>query len=292
MNNPLYRPPAEANSLILQIDKGCPYNACTFCGMYKGTRYQQRTLKEIDLILQREVSRPETIRRIFLADGDVMSRSYDELVSILELIKKSISNVTRINTYATGTSILDKQPEELKDLKKRKLHTLYMGLESGDENTLKHVRKGETAEAMVKAAGLAQTAGLRMSIIVLLGLGGADRSFEHAIHTAEVLNKMQPRLLSFLRVVPVPGTIFAEQIANKELELLSEYAVIKELKWIVERLDLRHTVFRANHSSNIVPLEARFSKDKVPLLKQLELLLNSDDFDKISPGPLPMVPAL
>ncbi|MFC1499191.1 radical SAM protein [Verrucomicrobiota bacterium] len=288
MNNPVFRPPSEADSLILQIDQGCPYNRCTFCAMYKDIAYKRRNIEEIRFILENEVGSSEHVKRIFLADGDAMKRPYEELCLILELIIQKIPGLTRINSYATGSSILDKTEKELQTLRSLKLHTLYIGLESGDEETLRNVKKRETAEEMVQAVCLAQSAGLRVSVIVLLGLAGSKRSHDHAINTAKVLNQMQPRLLSFLRLVPVTGTELKRQIDAGEMDQLSEYSVIEEMRNIAENLELKKTVFRADHSSNIVPLEARLPRDKTDLLHHLNSMLNSGNLDKTSPGTLPL----
>lgn len=286
MNHPLYRPPAEAGSLILQIDEGCPYNRCTFCSMYSGIRYKRRDMEEIRQILSAE--RGRRAKRIFLADGDVMRRPFGQLKEILDLLNETFPDVARINTYATGSGILAKSEDELKTLKSLKLHTLYMGLESGDEETLEKVCKGETAEQMTEAALRAQTAGLHMSIMVLLGLAGSGHSCEHAHGTATVLNRMQPRLLSFLRVVPVPGSVFSDQILSGEIDQLSERGVVEELKNIIADLELERTVLRANHSSNVVPVEARLPRDKEDLISQLDGLLSSNRLDAKGPGSMPM----
>jgi radical SAM superfamily enzyme YgiQ (UPF0313 family) len=254
--------------------------------MYSDIPYRRLDMDEIRQIVDAERGRPA--RRIFLADGDVMRRPFDQLREILELLNDAFPDVARINTYAAGSGILDKSEEELKVLKSLKLHTLYMGIESGDEATLELVCKGETAEQMVEAALRAQAAGLHMSIMVLLGLAGTARSAEHARNTALVLNRMQPRLLSFLRVVPVPGSGFEEQIASGEIAQLSERGVVEELREIIVGLELKKTVLRANHSSNVVPVEARMPRDKAMLIEQLGGLVSSGKLDGDSPGSMSM----
>ncbi|NQT91273.1 MAG: radical SAM protein [Lentisphaerae bacterium] len=204
MNRPLFRPPAEAWSLILQVDRGCPHNRCTFCGMYRGLKHRRLAVDEVRRLIQRE-SRPDT-QRVFLADGDVMRRPFEELRDILLALNELCPGLARVSLYANGSSIAAKTGEQLRTLRSLKLHTLYMGLESGDDDVLERCRKGETAARMVLAGVAAQEAGLRMSVMVLLGLGGAEGSDQHVERTADVLNDMQPRLLSALRVIPVPGT--------------------------------------------------------------------------------------
>lgn len=287
-NNPLFRPPAEANSLILQIDEGCPWNRCTFCGMYKSIQHRQRSLDDIASIIRTEADYDPDARRVFLADGDVMRRPFGELQAILEMLAESFPRLARVSLYANGTSILAKSEAELAALKACKLHTLYMGLETGDDVILQRCCKNETAADMVAAGQKAQSAGLRMSVMVLLGLGGTARSRAHAEHTADALSQMQPRLLSALRVIPVPGTRLHTETTKGAFEMLTEYETVQELRDLVALLHLSATVFRANHSSNIIPLEARFPQDKMRLLSELDHLLTSHTLDRKTPGHLPM----
>ena len=287
MNNPLFRPPAEAESLILQVDRGCPYNRCTFCGMYKGLRYHRRPIGEIRALAQRECSAYPHAQRVFLADGDVMRRPFDELQAILTMLNEHLPRLSRVSLYANGSSIAGKSEDQLCALRLLKLHTLYMGLESGDEDILQRCRKGETAAQMVDAGIAAQSAGLRMSVMILLGLGGSDHTAEHVTHTAAALNRMQPRLLSALRVIPVEGTELHADAVSGRFHQLTEYQVVRELRELIGRLELTGTVFRANHSSNVIPLEARFPRDRERLLAELDSLLASDRLDRLTPGPMP-----
>jgi radical SAM superfamily enzyme YgiQ (UPF0313 family) len=287
LNNPLFRPPAEADSLIVQVDRGCPHNRCTFCGMYRGTPYGQLSVEAVRGLVAAEARRDPEARRVFLADGDVMRRPSDQLEVILQTLNEFFPRLTRVSLYANGRSIAAKSGAELRALRALKLHTLYMGLESGDEAILRRCRKGETAEQMVRAGIDAQAAGLRMSVMVLLGLGGVEGSEDHAAHTAEALNRLQPRLLSALRVIPAPGTELHADVATGAFRPLTEWQAVRELREMMARLDLRSTVFRANHASNVVPLEGRLPRDRPRLLAHLDGRLNSADLDRESPGPTP-----
>ncbi len=287
MNNPLFRPPAEADSVILQIDEGCPWNRCTFCGMYKAIPFRKRSLDLIAFMIRQEAALNGDARRIFLADGDVMRRPFDELACILRLLAESFPRLARVSLYANGSSILTKSDAQLAMLRTLRLHTLYMGLESGDDTILQGCCKGETASAMVEAGRKAQAAGLRMSVMILLGLGGRERCQQHVAHTAEAINQMQPRLLSVLRVIPLPGTRLHTDTANGHFAMPTEYETVQELRALVEQLQVHGTVFRANHSSNIIPIEARLPQDKQTLLASLDNLIASGMLDRNSPGHLP-----
>ncbi len=281
---PLFRPPAEADSLIFQVAYGCPHNKCRFCGMYKGTRHvvrdEQSVLKEFEKVARR---RPQT-RRIFLADGDVMFLPFDNLKTMLVKLNEVFPQLTRVNVYANGSSIMNKTEAELKELRDLKLHTLYLGLESGDQRLLEMVHKDENAIGMVMAVDRAQSIGMTCSVMILLGLGGVHFSNIHANLTADILNQMQPRLLSALRFVEFPGVRMFEGYKT-----ISEYGAVQELRRIIARLDLHKTVFRANHSSNPVPLAGRFPKDKLRLMAELDELLNAGTLDTEGPGALPFV---
>ncbi len=276
----MFRPPGEADSLILQVDCGCPHNRCTFCAMYRGIPWQSRNLEAVARMVGELPVYERQAARIFLADGDVMQRPFEELRELLELLNREFPRLARVSMYANGRSIAAKTDAGLQVLRGLKLHTLYMGLESGDDDVLLACHKAETAEIMVDAALRAQAAGLRMSVMVLLGLGGRSGSQAHAERTAEILNRMQPRLLSALRVIPINGTPLYEQVECGRFSLLSEYEIVAELREMIRRLQLDKCVFRANHTSNIVPLEGRFPQDRQRLLDQLDRLLAAEVLDR------------
>ena len=279
---PLFRPPAEANSLIFQVAYGCPHNTCTFCGMYKGVQFMQRDIERVLKEFGKVAKQFPKTRRIFLADGDVMALPYDDLKMMLEKLNKVFPLLSRVNVYANGSSIMSKTEAELKDLRQLKLNTLYLGLESGDQRLLDMVHKGENAIGMVMAVERAQAIGFKCSVMILIGLGGSHFSDRHADKTAEILNQMQPRLLSALRYVEVPGLDM-----YKGYRTISEYGAVAELRRTIGGLGLNKTVFRANHSSNPVPLAGRFPQDKIRLMLELEELLKSGQLDKEGPGRLP-----
>lgn len=283
----LFRPPSEADSLIVRVADGCPHNACTFCGMYKGVSYRPHTPEEATRDINEAVRAWPDATRVFLADGDVMALPFGRLRAMLAHLGEGLPRLARVGVYANGRSILAKTPEQLAALHALKLHTLYMGLESGDAEILVRVRKSDRVEEMVAAVERAQTCGLRMSVMILIGLGGRARTHEHARATAEALNRMQPQFLAALRFVPVAGTPLAAEIRAGGFVPLSERGAVAEMREILAGLALEHTLFRANHVSNVVPLGGRLPRDRTRMLAELDALLASGALDPEGPGPMP-----
>ena len=279
---PLFRPPAEAESLIFQAAYGCPHNTCRFCGMYKTVKYQLRNEAELLDEIREAGKTYGGTRRIFLADGDVMALPFERLFRILDAVNAAFPRLARINFYANGSSILMKTPEQLRMMRERKVHTLYMGLESGSQRVLDCFGKTERADEMTAAVQTAQSLGFRLSVMILLGLGGKKLREEHIAGTVAVLNRMQPSLLSALRYIRIPGLILPPEYIP-----CPEYDVVEELRRIVAGLELKHTVFRANHTSNPLPLSGRFPADREKLLDQLDNELASDRLDRTGPGAEP-----
>ena len=280
---PLFRPPAEADSLIFQVAYGCPHNTCRFCGMYKTVKYRVRDRAEVLREFADAGKRYPNTQRIFLADGDVMAFAFAELREMLVELNRHFPSLSRVNIYANGSSIIAKTPDELRELRRLKLNTLYVGLESGDQEILNLVNKQETVKAMADGVTLAQACGLKCSVMILLGLGGRQYSLRHAVKTAEALNAMQPRLLSALRFIEIPGCSMYDGY-----QTATEYGAVEELKEIISRLELHKTVFRANHTSNPVPLAGRFPNDKPQLIAELDYLLSCHTLDCQGPGRQPL----
>ena len=200
LEEPLFRPPAEADSLIFQVSRGCPHNTCCFCGMYKGVPYRARTLSEIF----REIDRASdsfgtSVRRVFLADGDAMFLPFGTLCRILEYLNEKFPRLARVTMYANGSSVLAKTEEAIARLRKLRLAIVYMGLESGSEEVLRQVRKDDTATHMTEAVRRLRNARIRTSVMVLGGIGGRRFRTEHVADTIAALNAMQPEILSHVR---------------------------------------------------------------------------------------------
>ena len=279
---PLFRPPAEAESLIFQVAYGCPHNRCRFCGMYKRVRYRLRPEEEVLAEIADAGRRYPGPARVFLADGDCMALPFDRLKRYLEALDRAFPALARVGSYANGSSIQNRTDGELVELRRLRLHTLYLGLESGSQEVLDLFGKSEQVEGMIEAVQRAQAAGLRLSVMVLIGLGGRALRQSHIEQTAAALNRMQPRLLSALRFIPSPGLPFPPGF-----EPVTEQEAVEELHELIGLLKLERTVFRANHTSNPVPLSGRLPQDRERLCRELEYELASGALDRNGPGILP-----
>ncbi len=273
---PVIRPPSEAYSFLLQVTLGCSGDLCTFCGAYKSKTFCIKDYKEIESDIEQCARREPDTRRVFLMDGDALVVKNDLFVPILKKLENSFPKLSRISSYANGYNITRRTDDELKELYEHKLSLIYMGLESGSQDILNRCRKSSGVEEMIKAVNRAQQAGIKSSVIVLLGLGGKKHSREHVQETIKALNLMQPRYLSFLSVMVIPGTPLAEEVARGEFEELNSLELLKEPFEIIKGLDLRKTIFRSNHASNYLPLEGTLPKDKAKLLHILESALHGD----------------
>lgn len=268
------RPPSEAWSYILQITYGCSHNRCTFCSTYLDKPFQVRPAHEVmeDIAMARSYI-PHT-RRVFLADGNALVLSNRQLEPILDALNEAFPNLERVSIYANAQDILRKSEEELATLYRKKLSLIYMGLESGDEEILRRVKKGATAVEMIEAVRKAQAVGLQMSVIGILGLGERERSREHAIATAQAVSAMDPAYFSLLTLMVVPGTELHQQWQAGEFVLIKPLEMLAEMRVMIEHMEgLTHCVFRTNHASNYLPLAGTLPQDKDKLLATLDWAL-------------------
>ncbi len=267
---PVIRPPSEANSFLLQVTLGCSLNHCSFCGAYTNKAFKIKDYKEIVADINSYACRHKDIRRIFLLDGDALVVNNKELLPILKTLEETFPRLSRISSYANGYNILRRNENELKEIYEHKLRLIYIGLESGSQNILNRCRKSSGVEEMIEAVNKAARAQIKSSVIVLLGLGGKKYSQEHVKDTIKALNMMQPRYLSFLSLMIIPGTPLAKEAQRGDFEELSSLELLKESYEIISGLRLKKTIFRSNHASNYLYLEGVFPKDKTKLLNTLE----------------------
>lgn len=266
---PVFRPPSEARSLILQITIGCSQNQCKFCGMYKMKTFRIRDVadiaEEIESIPQEHRN---YYKRIFLADGDALVYPQSKLITILDLLNEKFPNLNRVGIYASPKSLTTKNVNELQQLKSRKLRILYFGLESGDAFTLEATGKGYHPEKMLELCRKAQMAGLKLSITAILGLAGRVRSHEHALATAAWINQLSPEYFSLLTMFQRHNDAYFDQI-----EPLNNGEIIQEALTIVKNLQPQKTILRSNHVSNILNLAGSYPKDRERIIAQTEMAL-------------------
>ena len=270
---PLYRPPSEANSLILQVTIGCSYNRCTFCGMYRGKRFRVRPIQELreEIAFARDAL--GDVRKVFLADGDALVAKASLLHAVLDELRGAFPSLQRVSLYASPQSIQVRTREEMASLCEKGLSLYYLGIESGSDRVLARLEKGVDSAEMIRLAGEVSSAGVKLSTMILLGAGGRGLSQEHARESARVVNAIQPRFVSTLVMTPVDGTPLQEEADRGEFEAQSPIELARELREFLAGLELSSTIFRSNHASNYLTLAGVLSKDKRALLAQLDAAL-------------------
>jgi len=266
---PVFRPPSEANSYLLPVTDGCSHNRCTYCAMYTTKHFSVRPQVEVfeDIVLA-AAQMPHT-RRVFLLDGDALTLSSAKLVPILEALRAHFPDLQRVGSYANAISINSKSDEDLRRLRALGLTIAYIGLESGDEVVNQRIVKGATIDEQVTAVRRAQAAGIKMSVMTLLGMGGRSRSREHAHATGAVLSRMDPRYISCLTVTPVEGTPLFEEVRQGTFEMITPEETLAELQSLLQATEVSGAVFRSNHASNYLPLGGRLPTDKDRLLETI-----------------------
>ncbi|AYV20128.1 radical SAM protein [Vibrio mediterranei] len=273
---PVFRPPSEWKSLILQVTNGCSHNQCTFCDMYTQSqkKFRPKKLEELEQELQQVAASGARVHRVFLADGDAMTLPFHRLKAICELIHRYLPNIQRISSYCLPRNLTNKTSEQLAELRELGLSLMYIGCESGDDEVLAKVKKGETFESSLAALNKIKAAGMKSSVMILNGLGGPILSEQHALNSAKLMNAAQPDYLSTL-VVSFP--FGEERVAaeyNGDFRQLTQPELFKEIKLLLEHLQLDKTIFRSDHASNYLVLKGVLGKDKEALLQQVELAIH------------------
>lgn len=269
----IIRPPSEANSILLQVTVGCSRNKCTFCGAYQGERFKIKSDEIIMADIDFAATHCQRQRRVFLCDGDAMIIPQKRLVRILTEIRRQLPWVTRVGAYANAKSLKMKTPEELKVLRENGLGIAYMGLETGDDATLKAINKGADARLMVEMGQKARKAGIKLSITVLLGLAGRERSQVHARETGRVLSAIDPEYVGALSLMLVPGTPLYDDHQAGRFELIAPEEMLAELRTMIAETHQTQGMFHANHASNYLPIRARMPKDKKRTLALIDSAL-------------------
>jgi radical SAM superfamily enzyme YgiQ (UPF0313 family) len=267
------RPPSEAYSILLQATVGCSHNKCTFCGTYKDKRFR---IKDDDVILNDILFASRYMRnqdRFFIMDGDALIIPFPRLMWILEMIKEHLPWIKRVGAYANTKGIKMKSEEELLKLREMGLSILYMGVESGDDHTLEAVRKGADSQRMLAMGKKVMKAGIKLSVTVLLGIAGRERSLIHGQATGALLTAMEPDYVGALTLMVIPGTPLADEMAAGRFELPDNLGLLSELREMIASTDLSRGLFFSNHASNYLPLKVRYPRGKQQALDQIDMAL-------------------
>jgi radical SAM superfamily enzyme YgiQ (UPF0313 family) len=283
---PVYRPPSEAQSLILPVTDGCSWNKCTFCEMYTAPqkRFRPRDEEEVlENIRRCGEQLGGGVERIFLADGDALTLSTRRLVTILEAIRRDLPNVRRVSSYCLPRNLRKKSAAELRELAELGLSLVYVGAESGDDEVLARVNKGETFATTRESLDKLQEAGIKRSVMILNGLGGQALSRQHAINSAALMNAVQPEFLATLVVsFPQGETRLRENFPD--FEPLSVLGLMQEMELLLSELELKRTIFRSDHASNWLILKGTLGADKPRLLQELRAAIAAPEEAPLRPA--------
>ncbi len=258
----IFRPPSEADSILLQVTTGCSHNNCSFCGMYKGIRFSIKDDEAINADIAEAARLHRRQRRVFLCDGDALIIPQHRLRTILAAIARQLPWVERVGTYATPRSIEQKTPEALAELRSLGLGIVYLGVESGDNTTLSQIGKGADAAAMIAVGRKIRAVGIKLSVTVLLGIAEPGRSHQHATATGQVLTAIDPEYVGALSLMLVPNTTLYARWQDGSWQQPGPRALLEELGVMIANTDLSDGLFHANHASNYLPLRARLPHDK------------------------------
>jgi radical SAM superfamily enzyme YgiQ (UPF0313 family) len=269
----IIRPPSEATSILLQVTVGCSRNKCTFCGTYQGERFRIKEDAVITADIAFAAQHCRRQRRVFLCDGDALIIPQVRLLKILDQIKTQLPWVTRVGAYANAKSLKIKGLDQLRRLREMGLGILYMGLESGDDETLRAINKGASAETMIAMGRKAKSAGFKLSITVLLGLAGRRRSQIHARQTGRILSAIDPDYVGALSLMLIPGTPLYEDHRQGRFQLIEPMEMLAELRTMLADTHLSQGLFHANHASNYLPIKARLPKEKATTLALIDAAL-------------------
>jgi radical SAM superfamily enzyme YgiQ (UPF0313 family) len=269
----IIRPPSEADSILLQVTLGCSHNKCSFCGAYKDKRFTIKDDAIIDADIDYASQHLRFARRVFLIDGDALIIPQQRLVRILSRIREKMPWIQRVGIYANAKGILRKTEDELATLRSMGLAVVYFGLESGDEQVLHEMRKGHSPDRMIEAGRKIRDAGMKLSVMVILGLAGRERSIEHARATGRALSAIDPNYVGVLTLMIYPGTPLAEQVQEGRFDLITPHEMLVELREMLLHTDMTRGLFFANHASNYLPLRVKMPADKQKALELLDSAL-------------------
>ena len=267
---PPFRPPSEANSLLLRVTRGCPWNKCTFCSMYKSTKFEVRDLEEIlsDIELAKDLY-GDRVRTVFIGDSNSLVVKTEVLVQVLHSLYSAFPHVERVTSYARAKTLVKKPAEDLERIRQAGLTRLHVGLETGDRKLLIEIEKGATPEEMMDGGKKAKKAGFEFSLYVLLGIGGEEKWEQHAKGSAEVLNRVDPHFIRVRTFIPQPGSPLHDAMIEGRFQLTSPETILKETKLLLEELQVT-SQFLSDHISNLLPLHGKLPEEKGAMIQMIE----------------------
>lgn len=281
---PLYRPPSEAYSLILQATIGCTHNRCAFCVAYQNKKFRVRSEKDLFLEIDWAAEEMPDTRRVFLADGDAFALSPEKMIRILKRLYEKFPDLERVTAYASPQNFKNRSVDDIRPVHEAGLIMLYFGLESGDDEVLKRIDKGATCDEMVAACQKAQEAGFDLSVTVILGLAGPVGSKRHAELTAKALDRISPRFAAALTLMLAPRRpAYPEVYNHPDWRVLDPIETLREIRVLLDNMHSDGVTFRSNHASNYLALKGDLQKDKQKLLEIIDAALNDPDSPLLRP---------
>lgn len=273
----VYRPPSEADSVLIQATIGCPHNRCTFCAMYKGKKFKIRPVVEIkkDILLARQWYGPN-VRTMFFPDGNTIFMKTSQLVEIFDFARKLFPRLERITVYGSARFIVKKTVDELRLLREAGLGRIHSGMESGDDAVLARICKGATQADVIEAGLMVKEAGIELSEYYLVGAGGRELSTQHALSSAKALNQIDPDFIRLRTLVPQPNTPLYEEFLKGDFKLLSPHESLREIMTLVENLEVNSHLL-SDHISNHWDVHGKLPHDKHAILAGLEKALSIDE---------------
>ncbi len=283
----IFRPFSEANSYLLQCTVGCSHNQCTFCGMYKDVKYRVRETAEILEDIRMAKDYYGDLEKAFLCDGDAIAIETDKLLEIIKTLYATFPSLRHVGSYVGPQSTLTKSAEELRALRMAGLTKAYIGVETGDDELLRKIKKGVGYDQMLQAGRNLVQADINLSAMVLLGLAGPGEASErHALATAKICNEMKPQYLAALTVTPVPGTVLYRQVQKGEFTLLDPFETLAEMKQLFENITIDNLKFVGTHASNYLPITGTLQKDKQKMIALVDETLKNRDERQLRPDHL------
>jgi radical SAM superfamily enzyme YgiQ (UPF0313 family) len=272
---PIYRPPSEATSVLIQATVGCPWNRCTFCMVYKkGPKFRTRPVDEIKSEITISAAfLGDRVRTLFFPSGNTIAMPTQDLAEICQFARESFPNLERITVYGSARFILKKGLDDMKKIAEAGLSRIHLGLESGDDIVLERVKKGSTAAEQVEAGRITLEAGIELSEYVVLGLGGKERTKEHITETTEVLNQINPDFIRVRTFLPKVNTPILKEIESGAFEVLSPHEVLKEIRALIESLYVTSQV-TSDHYTNYVAAGGKLPEDREKILATIDEALN------------------